>query len=357
MNAFEEPFWNLDQLRAWMISRAPEAVQFARIGNVSRDTKTSRLIRRFAELAALRAAKKGRNIEEELWAASSLDPESYQKTRSFYSLSPKERALRGYCERRPLETELFMEEALTRIGRARLMIRGLDRVEPERLRSLLKDVFADNAGQEPPREVVVSLFPYRDYLLRLFRKGALVASGNLPGKRALEISLAEWAGLEIAEGDNTHRLGVWRVGRTANVKHGADRLNLSTGLYPGAGDIENVRVQREGILKLFPANAPIDEKSEQAEAGRPSMNKGGRPPVVDWDVVKSEFFRLMEHHDNFSPDDPEWNAQARLEEKIEGFCRNKFGRRPGRTTIQERIAPWLREWKQRKTATPGNPET
>ena len=221
--------------------------------------------KKICRIGGFARGKKGRNIEEELWAASGLDPESYQKTRSFYSPSPKERALRGFCEKRPLETELFMEEALTRIGRARLMIRGLDRVEPERLRSLLKDVFADNAVQEPPREVVVSLFPYLDYLLRLFRKGALVASGNLPGKRALEISLAEWAGLEIAEGDNTHRLGVWRVGRTirqpydsrgsrvdlkAVQKRGADRIIMITNnktSYPGAGDIENVRVQRNGI--------------------------------------------------------------------------------------------------------------
>jgi hypothetical protein len=287
MNAFEEPFWNLDQLLAWMISRAPEAVQFARIGIVSRDTKTSRLIRRFAELAALRAAKKGRNIEEELWAASGLDPESYQKTRSFYSPSPKECALRGFCEKRPLETELFMEEALTRIGRARLMIRGLDRVEPERLRSLLKDVFADNAVQDPPREVVVSLFPYRDYLLRLFRKGALVASGNLPGKRALEISLAEWAGLEIAKGDNTHRLGIWRVGRTANVKHGADRLILSTGLYPGAGDIESVRVQRDGILKEFPERTPQAASSQLSDEDikkliRTEAARIGKCPTIRW---------------------------------------------------------------------------
>jgi hypothetical protein len=279
MNAFEEPFWNLDQLLAWMISRAPEAVQFARIGNVSRDTKTSRLIRRFAELAALRAAKNGRNIEEELWAASGLDPESYQKTRSFYSPSPKERALRGFCEKRLLETELFMEEALTRIGRARLMIRGLDRVEPERLRSLLKDVFADNAVQEPPREVVVSLFPYRDYLLRLFRKGALVASGNLPGKRALEISLAEWAGLEIAEGDNTHRLGVWRVGRTAN----RSVILARKGLHPDAGDVENVRVQREEILKVFPANASTRKQLSDDEIRsmiRAEEVKSGGPPTI-----------------------------------------------------------------------------
>jgi hypothetical protein len=278
MNAFEGPFWNLDQLLAWMISRAPEAVQFASIDNVSRDTKTSRLIRRFAELAALRAAKNGRNIEEELWAASGLDPESYQKTRSFYSPSPKERALRGFCEKRPLETELFMEEALTRIGRARLMIRGLDRVEPERLRSLLKDVFADNAVQEPPREVVVSLFPYRDYLLRLFRKGALVASGNLPGKRALEISLAEWAGLEIAEGDNTHRLGIWRVGRPANAKRGIDRLLGREDLHPGTGDIENVRIQRDEILKEFPEKKP---RAQNLQEVKPLSEAAARQLIED----------------------------------------------------------------------------
>ena len=62
MNAFEEPFWNLDQSRAWMISRAPEAVQFARIGNDPRDMKESWQIKRFAELAARRTEKEGRNI-------------------------------------------------------------------------------------------------------------------------------------------------------------------------------------------------------------------------------------------------------------------------------------------------------
>jgi len=121
---------------------------------------------------------------------------------------------------------------------------------------------------------VISLFPYRDYLLRLFRKGDLVASGNLPGELPREISLADWADLEIAEGGDTHRLGVWRVGRTIRQpydwrgsevdlkgvqKRGADRIimirNNKTS-YPGAGDIENVRVQRDGILKEFPERTP-----------------------------------------------------------------------------------------------------
>jgi hypothetical protein len=105
-----------------MISRAPEAVQFARIGNDPRDAKTLRQITMFAELAARRTAKEGRNIKEELWAASGLDRSSYQETHSLHPSSPKERALRRFCEQLPLQTELLTEEALTRTGRARLMI-------------------------------------------------------------------------------------------------------------------------------------------------------------------------------------------------------------------------------------------
>jgi len=162
MNAFEEPFWNLDQLRAWMISRAPEAAQFARISHDASDTKTARLIGRFAELAARRTATKGRNIKEELWAASGLDRSSYQKTYSLPPSSPEERALWKFCETLPLETELLMEEALSRTSRAILTIRGLDQVEAiltirgldqvetEKLRLLLKEFLAAEAVQEPP---------------------------------------------------------------------------------------------------------------------------------------------------------------------------------------------------------------
>ncbi len=249
-----------------MISRALEAVQFARIGNDPRDMKEYWQIKRFAELAARRTEKEGRNIKEELWAASGLDRSFYQKNYSLPPVSPKERALREFCEKLPLETELFMEEALSRIGRARLKTRGLDQVEPEKLRSLLKEVLADNAVQEPPREVVVSIFPYRDYLLWLFRKGALVGKGHPPGAPlSVEILPADWAGLEIAISEDTQRLGVWRIGRPANAKRGIDRLLGCEGLRPGAGDIENVRVQRDEILKEFPERTPRAQNRQQVK--------------------------------------------------------------------------------------------
>ena len=78
-------------------------------------------------------------------------------------------------------------------------------------------------------------------------------------------------------------------------------------------------------------------------------NKGGRPPAVDWDVVKEKAIRLMEYHGEFGADSPEWNAQARLEDALEAFCETKFKERPGKSTIQRRLKHWLNEWRKSKT--------
>ena len=73
--------------------------------------------------------------------------------------------------------------------------------------------------------------------------------------------------------------------------------------------------------------------------------KGGRPNAVDWTVIGKEVIRLMDEYDEFGADLPEWNAQARLEEKIEEFCVKKFKKRPARSTIQTHIKPLLARWR------------
>ena len=47
----------------------------------------------------------------------------------------------------------------------------------------------------------------------------------------------------------------------------------------------------------------------------------------------------MDHHGEFSPDDPEWNAQARLEEAIADFCQDKFKKAPRRNPDQRTRSP------------------
>jgi hypothetical protein len=86
-------------------------------------------------------------------------------------------------------------------------------------------------------------------VLPFFRTGALKAWANVSGDpKAYEISQADWAGLEIvAPSGGFPELTVCRIG---NRRLGAK------------GDFEDVRVDRESVLKVFPA-----DPSEEARTG------------------------------------------------------------------------------------------
>ena len=90
------------------------------------------------------------------------------------------------------------------------------------------------------------------------------------------------------------------------------------------------------IAKAFPQSAKL-------------ANKGGRPPAVDWNVVKDKVIQLMNYHGDFGSDSPEWNVQARLEDAIEALCDSKFKKRPAKSTIQRHIKPWLADWRKAKS--------
>lgn len=74
--------------------------------------------------------------------------------------------------------------------------------------------------------------------------------------------------------------------------------------------------------------------------------KGGRPPKFDRAAVGAEVIRLMDHHGEFSADDPEWNAQARLTEAIMA----KFGE-AAESTVDEYIKAPLAAWRERHPKT------
>jgi hypothetical protein len=89
------------------------------------------------------------------------------------------------------------------------------------------------------------------------------------------------------------------------------------------------------------------DRAEPAATPHP----GGRKPVADWKMVEEEIFRLMNYHGEFSSDDPEWNAQARLEEAIADFCEDKFKKLPSETTIKEHVRQTLERWRRSRTET------
>jgi hypothetical protein len=71
---------------------------------------------------------------------------------------------------------------------------------------------------------------------------------------------------------------------------------------------------------------------------------------VDWSVVEKQIHHLMDHHGEFVPGDPEWNAQARLEEEVANFIKEEFRVERATSTIRKRVATALERWRAKRVA-------
>jgi hypothetical protein len=262
MDAFLEPFWDLEQLWAWAGWRDRDLVNFASAG------------RTLDEISKRASAKALKGKIGELWTASGFDRTPYRQWVKVFPRSPEQETLKirmatlpyfERCQVRQALEALGIEEecaATDRLQEAVIALRrrrgieekrsAIDRIESAELRQLVETAASAPEAHGPYQLVERFPFPTGQYLVLLFRSGRLAATGNLPNEiRALKLSPDDWAGLEIGISDDTRRLGVWRIGRTAN----RSVILARKVLHPGSGDIENVRVQREEILKVFPANA------------------------------------------------------------------------------------------------------
>jgi hypothetical protein len=68
--------------------------------------------------------------------------------------------------------------------------------------------------------------------------------------------------------------------------------------------------------------------------------KRGRKPH-DWSTIEKAVCELMNHHGDFSTDDPAWNCQARLEGEI---C-DRFG--ISKTALREHLPAMLDQWRSK----------
>jgi hypothetical protein len=260
LDEFLQPYWNLEQVRSWAETRDPGAVRFAAIPKRGKP-KNSSDIEAWCILVATDRAKKGRDVGAELWAASG-------RVAPLSKFEPSLLMQRFADEHRVPVWEAFFSKDL-QVERAHSdELAMLFQCAPESEQALLLELFRAHGeksdefrsdprlGQLSPelRRVAINYlsapdgspdvfvrepFPTIRYLEQLFRTGGLRATGNLPGEpKAHEISAADWAGLEIAVGGKRQRLGVWRIGTVGMT---------------GDGDFENVRVEREAVLKAFPA--------------------------------------------------------------------------------------------------------
>jgi hypothetical protein len=98
------------------------------------------------------------------------------------------------------------------------------------------------------------------------------------------------------------------------------------------------RIYREVHLLRCDVDHLIGPAAGKSEAGR----KGGRKPY-DRQAIEKRVGELMDHHGNFSTDDPDWNTDARLVEKLE----DELG--ISRSTLYETIPPMVDAWRRSKS--------
>lgn len=221
MDAFYARSWNLDQVVAWARSCSLAAVRYAETAPRDGNVNNALRIEIKAGWEARKAWRAGRDIQVELWASSGLQ-------------RPEED-----CNS-PTDTPLFK----CRIGAREIEL------EPF---------------------VPTPLFPIEDYLLGLFRNGILTAHGNLPGDPlARQLSKDDWGGLVIGIGGSLSRRGVWSANATQHL---------------GDGGIENVRIALADVLRVFPAEPPSKEMTDdklETWIRAKEQELGKRPPSWTW---------------------------------------------------------------------------
>ena len=145
------------------------------------------------------------------------------------------------------------------------------------------------------------------------------ASGVVKSERR-EIEPFEWADFQIC--DTQSRAG----SRRAVLRNGQSSAQI---------EYNNVLVPLYGLKKSFPAS------------GAP---KRGRPQVIQYDVLKREFLRLMDKHGDVSRDDPEWNSKDKVIAALERFYSEKRKAEVSRSALQPKVAEWLDEWRRASVA-------
>ena len=101
---------------------------------------------------------------------------------------------------------------------------------------------------------------------------------------------------------------------------------------------------RQLFEKVLPQQQQPSTQNASADPPSPPVKraaKRGRPRVIDPVILRETVFKLMDQHGDFTPEDPEWNARARLEEAI----RIELGIEPAPSTLAVAVPPYIEEWR------------
>jgi len=145
----------------------------------------------------------------------------------------------------------------------------------------------------------------------------------------------EWVSLSI-EIDPTTAADYLEIHYTKEYRHPSLPDDPVEFLVPAAN------VERELERLSSTTAAPREESNKPRQ-------KPGPKPDFEWETIEAKCYELMDYHDDFTPDDSEWDCQARLEEALMNFCQDIWKRQPAPATLREKLPGWLSTWRKRKT--------
>jgi hypothetical protein len=140
---------------------------------------------------------------------------------------------------------------------------------------------------------------------------------------------------------------------TANAERELERLRSGNNVvsdynvisdYDPIAEFEREIERRPRTLQRLPPTTATPAPSKEKA-------KPGPKPDFDWEKIEAKCYELMDDNGDFTPDDPDWDCQARLEEALADFCQETWKREPGESTLRDKLPGWLSIWHKRKTGT------
>lgn len=98
-----------------------------------------------------------------------------------------------------------------------------------------------------------------------------------------------------------------------------------------------VLIEQSGLERAYCGTKTLSEHPRNS-------SKRGRRPEFDWASIRAYAMNMLDYHGLPSADDPAWNNQARLEERIAEFCLEKFRREPAKSTLRPHLQTWLTDF-------------
>lgn len=129
--------------------------------------------------------------------------------------------------------------------------------------------------------------------------------------------------------------------KIGDIKAVADQRKAMRAVWSaatGALKEEAIAAAREG--RGISGNIAAEVGTKKKAAG----GKRGPKPKYEWDQIRREALRLLDHYGGVSIDEPELDSQEALVRRLLSFSEDRWSRAPSESTMRERVSVWIAEY-------------